>query len=116
MASTTLPPLPTNSHDEFIQYLSKNPTTPMTKLLEPYKVYDVKIRELFAQDPRNPILSEPLVNAVPVFGGGHASDVRVRARDLKLESQEEQERYIMPLKDADRKANGSPAGILNQRN
>jgi hypothetical protein len=111
MASTFLPPLPTNSHDEFIQYLSKNPTAPMAELLEPYKAYDAKMRELFAQEPRNPALSEPLINAVPVFGGGRASDIRVRARDLKSETQEEQERYIMALKDSDRKENGSPAGI-----
>jgi hypothetical protein len=82
----------------------------MIELLEPYKIYDSKIRELFAQDPQNPSLSDPLVNVVPVFGNGYAGDLKIRARNLRSEFQEEQERYIMSLKDEDRKPNNSPAG------
>jgi hypothetical protein len=82
----------------------------MTQLLEPYKEYDAKIRELFAQEPEHPSLADPFVNVVPVFGGGHASDVKIRARDLTSELQEESDRYIMPLKDEDRRLNNSPAG------
>jgi hypothetical protein len=112
MTSQSLPTLPAK-HDEFIPYLAKHSTTPMIELLEPYKIYDTKIRELFAQDPQNTSLLDPLVNVVPIFRDGHASDLKIRARNLMSESQEEQDRYIMPLKDDFRKSDNSPAGNLS---
>jgi hypothetical protein len=111
MTPQSLPTLPAK-HDELIPYLAKHSTTSMIELLEPYKTYDAKVRELFAQDPQNLSLSDPFVNVVPVFRNGHASNLKIRARNLKSESREEQDRYIMPLKDEDRKPHNSPAGNL----
>lgn len=108
MASQALPTLPA-SHKEFIPYLAKHLNTPLVDIIEPYKAYDTKVRELFAQNPESTALLDPHVNVVPVFGNGHESDVKIRARDLNAESQDEKEKYIMPLKDEDRKPNGSPA-------
>jgi hypothetical protein len=47
---------------------------------------------------------------VPVFGG-HQKDLRIRARNLESESKEEKEKYVMPLSEADRRPNGSPAMV-----
>jgi len=109
MASTSsLPALPVG-RDGFISYLS-NPENPVTELIAPYKTFDTKIRELFAQEPEHTALKDPLVNVVPVFGG-HEAEVKIRARDLTAETQDEKDRYIMPLSDDDRMPDGSPASM-----
>lgn len=82
----------------------------MADLLQPYRTYDAKIRELFAQEPDHPALKDPFVNVVPLFEG-HTDDIQIRARNLSTETPEEKERYIMPLKEADRKPNGSLAVV-----
>jgi hypothetical protein len=104
----SLPPLPAEHH-EFSTYIAKHPKTAVAQLLEPYKAYDTKVRELFAQDPSNKALEDPYVNVVPVFGNDTPT-ISIRARELETESQDEKDKYIIPLKDADRKPNGSPAG------
>jgi hypothetical protein len=107
MASSFLPKLPVE-RDQFIPYLTDR-KTPVVDLLAPYKTFDTKIRELFAQEPDNPALEDPLVNAIPVFSNGKEAHVKVRARDLTSESQEKKDRYIMPLSDNDRMPDGTPA-------
>lgn len=104
-----LPALPAK-HNDFISYLAKNAQTPMAELLQPYRAYDAKIRELFAQEPDHPVLRDHFVNVVPVFED-HTNDIKIRARNLSAETAGEMESYIMPLKDADRKPNGSPAVV-----
>lgn len=104
-----LPPLP-RKLAEFIPYLLGHPTTPVPDLLEPYKQYESKLRELFAREPENQVLQDGCVNAVPVFDG-HASELTVRARDLAAETEEEKAKFIMPLKEDERKAHGSPAVV-----
>ncbi|KAL1645066.1 hypothetical protein SLS61_008499 [Didymella pomorum] len=78
----------------------------MHELLAPYKDYDAKLREVFAQQPSHPAISKS--NVVPLFTGKEG-DVKIRARDLASESQEERERYLMPLAKKDRKRDGTPA-------
>lgn len=107
IATSSLPELHVR-RDEFIPYLA-NRKTPVVDLIAPYKTFDTKIRELFAQEPDNAVLQDPLVNAIPVFLNGNESHVKVRARDLTIETQEEKDKYMMPLSDEDRVADGTPA-------
>ena len=92
--------------------MASHPKTPMLDLLEPFKRYDTAVRKAFAQQPDHPAVEQP--NIVPVFAG-HESEVKSRARDLKNESQEERDCYIMRLKDEDRKPDGSPAIVQSLR-
>lgn len=110
MAASSLPELPVERNG-FIPYLAYR-ETPVVALINPYKTFDTKIRELFAQEPDNAALQDPLVNAIPVFVNGNETHVKVRARDLTTETQEEKDKYMMPLSDEDRMADGTPA-IVN---
>lgn len=107
MATSSLPELPVE-RDEFIPYLA-NRETSVVDLLVPYKTFDTKIRELFAQEPDNTALQDPFVNAIPVFVNGNEAHVKVRARNLTTETQEEKDKYMMPLPNEDRMADGTPA-------
>lgn len=100
-----LPELPV-PHADWLSHVSEHPTTSMHELLAPYKDYDAKLREVFAQQPSHPAI--PKSNVVPLFTGKE-EDVKIRARDLASESQEERERYLMPLAKKDRKRDGTPA-------
>lgn len=100
-----LPELPV-PHADWLSHVSKHPATSMHELLAPYKDYDAKLREVFAQQPSHPAISKS--NAVPLFTGKE-QDVKIRARDLATESQDERERYLMPLAKSHRKPDGAPA-------
>ncbi|KAF2839151.1 ankyrin [Patellaria atrata CBS 101060] len=106
---TPLPPVPAK-HKDFISYLSSHPDTPMTELLEPYKQFDTKLRELFAQEPNHPALSDPHINTLSLYVG-YESEIKIRARNIDVDTQAEKGKYIMPLKQKDRKPNGVPAII-----
>lgn len=101
----TLPELPVE-HADWLSHVSQNPSTSMHELLAPFKDYDAKLREVFAQQPSHPAIAKS--NVVPLFTGKE-QEVRVRARDIATESQEERDRYLMPLSKADRKPDGTPA-------
>ncbi|ORY09194.1 ankyrin repeat protein [Clohesyomyces aquaticus] len=109
MGHSTLPEVPVK-HADFISYLSSNPHKKLGELVEPYLQYDAKMREIFAQERDHPALADPYLNVVPVFNG-HEKDIKIRARDLCAETDEEKERYIMPLDEKDRRSNGSPAVV-----
>ncbi|KAJ4983396.1 hypothetical protein SVAN01_11131 [Stagonosporopsis vannaccii] len=100
-----LPQLPVE-HAEWISHVSNHPTTSMHELLGPYKEYDARLREVFAQQPSHPAVAKP--NIVPLFTG-REQDVKIRARNLASEPDEERERYLMPLDEANRKPDGAPA-------
>jgi ankyrin repeat protein len=100
-----LPPLPAQ-HTDWIQHVAAHPEAPLRELIEPYKEYDSKLREVFAQQPEHPAVTIP--NVVPIFDG-HEQELKVRARNLEAESKTERQRYLMPLDNADRKPDGSPA-------
>lgn len=106
-ANIELPQLPA-AHDRVIEHFAAHKDTPMLQLLEPYKQYDSEMRKVFAQKPRHPAAARPTL--VPLFAG-HEQDVRIRARHLKQESQAEQDCYIMPLKNHDRRQDDSPAVV-----
>ena len=102
-----LPSLPVPIAD-FIPYVTKHADKPLAKALEPFKAYEHRLREVFAQEPECETLKNPFVNTLPVFAG-YEKDVKVRARDLGKESEEESEKYLLPLAQEDRKGDGSPA-------
>ncbi|TGO46320.1 hypothetical protein BCON_0331g00030 [Botryotinia convoluta] len=108
-APIDLPSLPAPIKD-FIPYLSQNPTKNISTIIEPYKAYESELRKVYAQQPDHEVIKDGAVNLVPIFSG-HENDLKVRARDLKNESKEESEKYIMPLKDEERRPNGSPAVV-----
>lgn len=87
-----LPPVPAK-HADFIPYVAGHPDKSIHELLEPYKQYDAKLREVFAQEPQHQALEDGYLNVVPVFRG-REGDVRVRARDLEKEDAEEAKRYV----------------------
>lgn len=100
-----LPDLPVE-HADWLSHVLKYTSTPMHELLAPYKQYDAKLREVFAQQPHHPAAEKS--NIVPIFMGKE-QDVLIRARDLATESDDERQRYLMPLEQADRKPDGAPA-------
>ncbi|EMR81433.1 putative ankyrin repeat protein [Botrytis cinerea BcDW1] len=108
-APIDLPSLPAPVND-FISYLCQNPTKNISTIVEPYKAYESELRKIYAQQPDHEAIKDGAVNLVPIFSG-HESDLKVRARDLENESKEESEKYIMPLKEKERRPNGSPAVV-----
>lgn len=108
-STLSLPALPVPVKD-FIPYFAKNSTTPVSKLVEPFKAYEAELRKYYAQKPDDPVLKDGLTNMVPVFAG-HESDLKVRARKLDQESEEEKQKYVMPLLDEERKPDGAPAVV-----
>ena len=75
-APSTLPNVPVK-HADFVSYVSSNPGKKLPELLEPYKEYDAKLREVFAQEPNHPDLADPYLNIVPVFGGGKEKNIKI---------------------------------------
>ncbi|KAF2109716.1 hypothetical protein BDV96DRAFT_502176 [Lophiotrema nucula] len=108
MSPSTLPEVPAK-HSDFISYINSNPKTSLPELLEPFKQYDAKLREVFAQEPDHPALKDQYLNITPVFVDGQEKDVKIHARDLEAETVEEKERYVMTLGDGERRPNGEPA-------
>ncbi|KAL7272073.1 hypothetical protein RUND412_005133 [Rhizina undulata] len=102
-----LPELPVSA-SEFLDYVNKNPDVPIRELLQPFLAYESVLRSYFAQDPDNALVKGH-IGLISLFENDNAAFAKIRARDLATETTEEKERYVMPLKDEDRKANGAPA-------
>ena len=109
MPSITLPQLPVR-HADLIQHIAKHPDAPLRELIKPFRDYEATLRQAYAQDPDAEMLKDPHVNVLPLFTGGKA-DVKIRARDLDDESEDENSKYIMPLSDEVRRPDGSPAVV-----
>lgn len=104
--------MPCGEIKEFIPYLAKNPTTPVSELLKPYKEFESQLRKVYAQQPDHGVVKDGNVNMVPIFEG-HESDLKIRARNLATETEDEAAKYIMTLKKGDRKKDGSPAIVAS---
>ncbi|KAJ4332923.1 hypothetical protein N0V95_009544 [Ascochyta clinopodiicola] len=102
-----LPQLPAE-HADWLSHVSKHPSASMHELLAPYKEYDARLREVFAQQPSHPAIQKS--NIVPLFTG-QERDIKVRARNPATESEDERQRYLLPLKASERKPNGAPAVV-----
>jgi ankyrin repeat protein len=97
-------------HAELARYIADHPDTPINDIIQPYRTYEAQLRSVFAQDRQHPLLEDPHVNLCPLFTND-TKDITIRARDLASESQEEKDRYIMPLPEEKRRAHGSPAVV-----
>ncbi|KAK0618316.1 hypothetical protein B0T17DRAFT_509862 [Bombardia bombarda] len=95
---------------ELVKHIAERPETPLAELVEPYRQYEAYLRQAFAQQPDLEILKDPYVNVLPLFTAD-TSDIKIRARDLDNESQEEKAKYIMPLPKDLRRPGGSPATV-----
>lgn len=100
-----LPSLPAPMQD-FLPYLTNQ--SDVKSALMPYKDFEAKLREAFAQHRDAAILNDHHINTVPVFAGQEQS-VKIRARDIDHESEEEREKYLLPLSATHRRLNGSAA-------
>lgn len=109
MPALDLPQLPV-PHEELVEYIAKHPDTPMIDLLKPYRQYEAQLRQAYAQHPDNEALENERLNVLPLFTAD-TPDIRVRARDLAVEPQNEKDRYIMTLPEGQRRPNGSPAVV-----
>jgi hypothetical protein len=100
---------------EFIPYFSQHTELSNHDLVEPFKVYENELRKIYAQQPQHEAVADGLTNLVPVFAG-HESQLKIRARDLASETAEDKDKFIMPLKQKERKANGSQAVVSSFKN
>lgn len=99
---------------ELVNYIADHPEKPVEEIIRPYRQYEAGLRSIFAQDGKNPVLSQPHVNVLPLFNE-NTSKIVVRARNLESESQAEKDHYIMPLSDERRRPNGSPAVVQSHQ-
>ncbi|KAI1415647.1 ankyrin [Hypoxylon sp. FL1857] len=111
MAVIDLPKLPV-AHDELANYIANRPETPVKELMAPYRGFEAKLREMYAQERSNPILDDPYLNVLPLFTKD-TPNIKTRARNLEAESPSEKDRYIMPLPADKRRPNGSPAVVAS---
>jgi hypothetical protein len=105
-----LPSLPA-PHSQFISYLAKQDV--VKRALEPYKTYESKLREIFAQEPANAITTDPHVHVLPLFDGNEEL-LEIRARDTNR-SIDENDKYLLTLPDTERKPSGSPAIVSSMK-
>ncbi|RPB14615.1 ankyrin [Morchella conica CCBAS932] len=101
---TVLPEIPVPVRD-FLKHVEENPGVPIRELLAPYLEYETALRAYFAQKPEHEFV-QGNVNLISLFKGDNARLAKIRARNLAQETKEEREKYIMALKDEDRKASG----------
>ncbi|KAI0543186.1 ankyrin repeat protein [Xylaria digitata] len=109
MSASQLPKLPA-AHNELVNYIAKRPNTPMAELMEPYRKFEARLRELYAQERNNSLLDDPYLNVLPLFTK-YTPAIQTRARNLDSETQAQKDKYIMPLPDDKRRPNGSPAVV-----
>ncbi|KAI1626004.1 hypothetical protein EDD37DRAFT_679231 [Exophiala viscosa] len=102
-----LPPLPVPT-SQFVDCVNKFPQTQaaVADAVQPFKAFESKLREVYAQHPNHPAVT--INHLVSVFD---AAQLTVRARDLARETVAEKEMFLLPLRDAFRKTNGSPATV-----
>lgn len=82
----------------------------MATLLEPYKAFEGELRKIYAQQPHHEVAKDGTVNLVPIFAG-QENELKIRARSMDNETEDEKSKYIMTLKPEDRKPDGAPAFV-----
>ncbi|KAI0387323.1 ankyrin [Hypomontagnella monticulosa] len=113
MAAIGLPKLPV-PHGKLASYIANYAKIPMTELMDPYRKFEAKLREMYAQQRNDPVLDDPYINVLPVFTED-TLNIKTRARNLEAESPSEKEKYIMSLPAEKRRSNGSPAVVTSLR-
>ncbi|KAI0547666.1 ankyrin repeat protein [Xylaria curta] len=109
MSASQLPKLPA-LHNELVNYIARHPDVSMAELMGPYRQFEAKLREMYAQERNNPVLDDPYLNVLPLFTKDTPA-IQTRARNLDGETQEQKDKYIMPLPEDKRRPNGSPAVV-----
>jgi hypothetical protein len=109
MIVSQLPKLPA-AHNQLVSYLAAHPRVPIAELMEPYRQFEAKLREMYAQERNAPVLENSYLNVLPLFTKD-TSAIQTRARDLDGETQDQKDKYIMPLPSDKRRPNGSPAVV-----
>ncbi|KIW41717.1 uncharacterized protein PV06_07247 [Exophiala oligosperma] len=102
-----LPDIPV-SIPEFIDYVNQHPNSQagVAKAVEPFKAFESKLREVYAQFPTDPAATAN--HLVPVFD---SAPLTIRARDLSQESAAGQEKYLLSLPDELRRKHDSLATV-----
>jgi hypothetical protein len=102
-----LPPLPVPIAD-FVGHVNKHPDTQngVAKAVEPFKIFENKLREVYAQHPDHPAAIGN--HLVPVF---KHDPLTIRARNVAEASPREKAQYLLPLPDDARRKHGSPATV-----
>ncbi|RMZ83060.1 hypothetical protein DV738_g1336, partial [Chaetothyriales sp. CBS 135597] len=80
------------------------------ELVKPFKAYESKLREIYAQHPDHPAVEKD--HLVPIFTDDTPCPV-IRARDLENEPSEIKDQYLLALDEEARKPSGSPATVKN---
>lgn len=107
-----LPGVPVKPHD-LLQFIANNNESPIHDLLQPYHAYEAKLREIYAQQPSHPLLADSYINAVALFNP--LSSLTIQPRDLSSESEAQKEKYLLALKQEDRRAAGTPAIVSSMK-
>ncbi|KIW13836.1 hypothetical protein PV08_06616 [Exophiala spinifera] len=99
------PPVPV---PEFVDYVNRYPKSQagVAEAVKPFKAFESKLREVYAQHPDNPAATANYL--VPVFD---SAPLTIRARDTGQEPSTEQEKYLLPLTDELRRKHESPATV-----
>lgn len=102
-----LPSLPASPFD-FVEYVNKHPKTQagVAEAVEPFKVFESKLREVYAQQPTHPAATAN--HLVPVFND---KPVTLRARNVAKETPADKEQYLLSLPDDARRSDGSLATV-----
>lgn len=101
-----LPEIPC-SFDNFVPFLTSTENRQsISEAVEPFKNYEAKLREVYAQEPDHPAATQN--HLVPIYQDGKAN-LKIRARDISSESKDEQERYLLPLPADKRRKDASSA-------
>lgn len=107
-----LPLLPC-SFEDVPSYLEKAPShSSVAEFVEPFKVYESKLRQIYAQEPTHDAVSKN--HLVPVFQDGTAN-LTIKARDLEAEKDVEKEKYLLEIPEKKRRKNGSSATTTTLR-
>ncbi|KAJ4398406.1 hypothetical protein N0V85_006294 [Neurospora sp. IMI 360204] len=113
MATSAFPQLPV-PHSDLVKHIANHPQTPMVELTQPYRDYEARLRQAYAQEPDSELLKDPYVNVLPLFTD-NTSDIKIRARNIEAESEEERARHIMPLPKDMRRPDQSPAVVQSHK-
>lgn len=102
-----LPELPVPISD-FVEYVDHqlHSRAGVEQAVEPFKAYENKLREIYAQQPDHPAASAN--HLVSIF---ESPPCTTRARDLSKESADEKDSYLLSLPDDLRRQHGSPATV-----
>ncbi|KAJ9603170.1 hypothetical protein H2200_012465 [Cladophialophora chaetospira] len=102
-----LPPLPVPIAD-FVNHVNGQPKTQsgVAEAVEPFKEFESKLREVYAQHPDHPAATEN--HLVSVFD---TEPLTIRARDLTKDSAADKESYLLALPDDTRRKDGTPATV-----